>query len=118
MALVNRLQIVAQNLINKFGSDIELAKHVQGAYNPSTGTMSTTTTVYNIKAVLSAVTQEDLSLFNVAQELWSSVSGKAKIADSPNYAGINNSWTVNGKKIIRLRRTTLQNGSVVLDLVY
>ena len=61
MALSTSLQKTARKLITKFGGSITIRRVTTGAYNPTTGTATPTTSDTTIKGVLEDVQQREVN---------------------------------------------------------
>ncbi len=112
MALKDNLTKTATKLINKFGNSVVLTEVVipdPDAYNTATSTMPQTETAHNIKAYQSQMTtaQLETGLFGIDDF-------NAKFVFDGDVRKI---WLVDGAEIIRLDKTSIQDGIIVWDAV-
>ena len=67
-----RMQLTAQDMINRRGKTITYNSIASGAYNPATSSVSTTTTPYTIKSIVRDASSTDFetgTLVNIGNKL-------------------------------------------------
>ena len=118
MSLLTSLQTTASNMIDKYGSDVVLSKIAQtGSYDPQTGSYTNVQTDYNIKAVFKKPNQAEIER-NVESEVWGTVKGEAIIAYNSLFDDLDNTWVIDGKKIVSRVLYELQNGTACIKVYY
>lgn len=120
MSLSTNLQSTASRLLVSYGDSIVLSKVTKsGTYNPAiAGGYADVVTSYNDKAYIKQPTIKDLELAGIDTTLQLKVSGVATIAYKSDYSAIDNTWSINGIKVSKVIKTSLQDNAVVLKVFF
>ena len=118
MGLADNLAITAKTLIATYGNTVELSITTNdGVYNPQTGSMGTpVTTTYTKSAYVSNATNEELKVSGLPENEWKDVSFVATMISDTETSQLNNSWTLDGRKISKVVKTQAQDTVVVLKV--
>ena len=117
--LKDNLGSAAYSLIQKYGSEVTLIKTTtSSAYNPQTGTYAKTTTTYVDKGVFNKVTNKELKQSGFPENMWSGVSGSITMKYKPEYLSIDNTWTINDRKVLKAIKDMLQDDHITLRIYF
>ena len=109
----DNMRNVANSLINKFGSDIELVEIIQGIMNPDTGMPDVQFHSYHIKAHVSPyeANQIEKDVIDI---------NDIRVLIYADVFDISKKWVLKydgqGYEIINMNRTTAQNKRIVYEL--
>lgn len=117
--LKDNLGSAAYELIQKYGSEVTLIKTTaSSAYNPQTGTYDKTSTVYVDKGIFNKSTNKELKQGGFPENMWSSVSGSIIMKYKPEYLAIDNTWTINDRKVLKAIKDMLQDDHITLRIYF
>ena len=118
MGLATGLALTADRLISTYGNTITLSTITNnGVYNPQTGSMGTpVTTNYTKSAYISNATNEELQASGLPENEWKDVSFVATMVSDTETSQLDNSWTLDGRKISKVVKTQAQDTVVVLKV--
>lgn len=117
MSLATNLNATASSLIEKYGNTIILEHSINdGIYNPQTGVMGTPVLQqYARKAYVKPTTNDELDM---DEGTWGRISSVATIIEDADIVDLDNTWAINGIKIKSVKRTVVQDTSVVTKIYY
>lgn len=120
MLLSENMRVVSSRLLSKFGDSITLVKATRNsAYNPAVAGGYTYTTVsFSDKAYIKNPIEKELEFSGIDSKLWSSVTGVATVSFKSSYAQIDNTWSINGKRVIGVIKTSMQDNAIVLKVFF
>lgn len=117
--LKDSLGSAAYELIQKYGSEVTLTKTIASStYDPQTGTYAKTTTTFIDKGVFNKSTNKELKQGGFPENMWSSVSGSITMKYKPEYLAIDNTWTVNDRKVLKAVKDMLQDDHITLRIYF
>lgn len=114
MALATSLRKTASKLMSKFGGSVTIRRVTTGAYNPTTGTATPSTSDTTVKGVLEDVQQREVN------DLIRSSDKKLTIAaaDLSFEPGVSDQISVSGRvfQCIQVNRIEQENTAIVFEM--
>ena len=116
MGLADNLKLTAISLIAKYGNVVVLQHDVNdGVYNPQTGSYGVpVSNQYSRKAYVKPVTTKELQ--SLGEGAWGDVVSIATMVEDAEILDLDNTWTFNGSKIIKVIKTEAQDTSIVIKV--